>query len=145
MLLIPVNRFNLDDRLIRAIRCLSKGQAAFQPTEFIFYLGPIVDVLHSTAYVAMKSMLSKLVSANELGQVLAIFSLDETIIPVIFKPLYSLIHQKTLHRLSGAFYIFGEILNITGIFIFLCMYKKHEQMTRDKFTEEKQALIVQPP
>lgn len=147
-LLILVNQFNLDDRLIGAIGCLSKSLAAFvyafAPTEFVFYLGPIVDILHSTAYVAMKSMLSKLVSANELGQVLAIFSLVETMIPGIFKPLYSIIYQKTLHRLPGAFYIFGGILNIPGIFIFLWMYKKHKQMKRDKFTEEKQALNSHP-
>lgn len=40
---VLVNRFNVDDRLIGAIGCLSKGLAAFvyafAPTEFIFYLG----------------------------------------------------------------------------------------------------------
>jgi len=39
--------------------------------EFLIVLvsntGPIVDILHGTAFVAMRSLLSKLVSPNELG------------------------------------------------------------------------------
>jgi len=42
-LLVLVSHFGIDDRLIGAIGCLSKGLAAFvyafAPTEFVFYLG----------------------------------------------------------------------------------------------------------
>lgn len=45
-LCVLVNRFGVDDRLIGAIGCLSKGLAAFvyafAPTEFVFYLGKCI-------------------------------------------------------------------------------------------------------
>jgi len=53
------------------------------------------------------------------GQVLAVFSLVETVVPAVFKPLYSAIYQRTLHRLPGAFYIFGGTINLPGALIFL--------------------------
>ncbi|VVC34721.1 Hypothetical protein CINCED_3A007627 [Cinara cedri] len=125
-LMLLVNQLKLDDRLIGALGCLSKGLAAFvyafAPTGMVFYIGPLVDIFHGTAFVAMRSMLSKLVPANELGQVLAVFSLIETVIPAVFRPLYTVIYQKTLYSLPGAFYIFGGILNIPGVIIFLWMY-----------------------
>ncbi|XP_025205980.1 uncharacterized protein LOC112602231 [Melanaphis sacchari] len=128
---IFVNRLGIDDRLIGAIGCLSKGLAsfvyAFAPTEFLFYLGPIVDIFHGTALVAFRAILSKLVPANQLGQALAVSSLVETIIPAIFRPLYSVIYYKTLHFIPGAFYLFGGVLNLFGIFVFLWMYKRTKQ------------------
>lgn len=40
---VLVNRFGIDDRLIGALGCLSKGLAAFvyafAPNEFVFYIG----------------------------------------------------------------------------------------------------------
>lgn len=35
-----------------------------------YVTGPIVDIFHGTAFVAMRSILSKLVPANELGKLL---------------------------------------------------------------------------
>ncbi|XP_025410659.1 uncharacterized protein LOC112683722 isoform X2 [Sipha flava] len=144
-LCVLVNRFGVDDRLIGAIGCLSKGLAAFvyafAPTGFVFYVGPIVDIFHGTAFVAMRSILSKLVPANELGQVLAVFSLAETVVPAIFRPLYSVIYQKTLNWFPGAFYIFGGTINLPGVLIFLWMY--FEKSKKQEFTEEKQALSTE--
>ncbi|XP_060838132.1 uncharacterized protein LOC132920081 [Rhopalosiphum padi] len=145
---ILVNRLGIDDRLIGAIGCLSKGLAsfvyAFAPTEFLFYLGPIVDIFHGTALVAFRAILSKLVPANQLGQALAVSSLVETIIPAIFRPLYSVIYYKTLHNMPGAFYVFGGVLNIFGIFVFISMYKKKKQNEKCEYVEEKQALSAKP-
>ncbi|CAI6366572.1 unnamed protein product [Macrosiphum euphorbiae] len=145
---ILVKRFSIDDRLLGAIGCLSKGLASFvyayAPTEFLFYLGPIVDIFHGTALVAFRSILSKLVPANQLGQALAVSSLVETIVPAIFRPLYNVIYYKTLHFLPGAFYILGGILNLSGIFVFLWMYKKHIQNEKWEDFEEKQALSGEP-
>jgi len=51
-LCVLVKRFELDDRLIGAIGCLSKGLAAFvyafAPTEFVFYLGEQQTAQHAT-------------------------------------------------------------------------------------------------
>ncbi|KAE9541328.1 hypothetical protein AGLY_004573 [Aphis glycines] len=145
---ILVNRLGIDDRLIGAIGCLSKGLAsfvyAFAPTEFLFYLGPIVDLFHGTALVAFRAILSKLVPANQLGQALAVSSLVETIVPAIFRPLYSVIYYKTLHYVPGAFYVFGGVLNLFGIFVFMWMYKKKKQNEKCECFEEKQALSGEP-
>lgn len=145
---ILVNRFGIDDRLLGAIGCLSKGLASFvyacAPTEFLFYLGPIVDIFHGTSLVAFRSILSKLVPANQLGQALAVSSLIETIVPAIFRPLYNVIYYKTIHFLPGAFYLLGGMLNVSGIFVFLWMYKKHKQNEKCEDFEEKQALSGEP-
>jgi len=144
---ILVNRLAIDDRLIGAIGCLSKGLAsfvyAFAPTEFLFYLGPIVDIFHGTSLVAFRAILSKLVPANQLGQALAVSSLVETILPAIFRPLYSVIYNKTLHYIPGAFYVFGGVLNLFGIFVFISMYKKKKQNEKCEYVEEKQALSAE--
>ncbi|XP_050443435.1 proton-coupled folate transporter-like [Adelges cooleyi] len=145
-LTVLVNWLKIDDRLIGAMGCLSKVLGAFvyglAPNQYIFYLAPLVDIFHGTSLIAIRSILSKLVPANELGKVLAIVSLVETIVPAIFRPMFSLIYSSTLHTLPGTFYIVGGIIVTPSIFIFLWMYGEHlrEEREKNEFLEEKEAL-----
>lgn len=51
---VLVKRFSIDDRLLGAIGCLSKGLASFvyayAPTEFLFYLGEYYAINYTILY-----------------------------------------------------------------------------------------------
>lgn len=69
----------MDDALLGMISSMSKILScfvyAFAPTPSIFYLGAIVEMLNGTSFIAMRSIISKLVPGDELGRKL-MFPID---------------------------------------------------------------------
>lgn len=61
----------IDDALIGVISSMSKILSgfvyAFAVTDWQLYLGPIVEMLNGTSFIAMRSIATKLVSSDELG------------------------------------------------------------------------------
>ncbi|XP_026676221.1 uncharacterized protein LOC103505018 [Diaphorina citri] len=59
----------IDDALIGVISCMSKILAgfvyAFAATPFVFYLGALVDIVNGTSFIAMRSIISKMVPPDE--------------------------------------------------------------------------------
>uniref|UniRef100_A0A2H8TKS9 Solute carrier family 46 member 3 n=1 Tax=Melanaphis sacchari TaxID=742174 RepID=A0A2H8TKS9_9HEMI len=99
--------------------------------------GALVDVMSGTSYIVMRSIISKIVPHAELGQVSAIIAVIETIVPVIYKPLYSAIYRATLNTFPGTFYVIGSIMLIPAIFIYWWMYRLNNQEDEKKSTVEE--------
>ena len=63
----------IDDALIGVMSSMSKILSsfiyAFAVTDWQLYLGPIVEILNGTSFIAMRSIASKLVSKDELGTI----------------------------------------------------------------------------
>lgn len=113
----------LDDALLGMISSLSKVAScfvyAFAPTPSIFYLGAIVEMLNGTSFIAMRSIMSKLVPSEELGKINSLFGVSEALMPLVYGPMYSFVYRSTIKILPGAFFLLGGFLTLPAVFIFL--------------------------
>lgn len=61
-----------DDAVIGMISCTSKILAgfmyAFSTKTWHIYIAPLIEIFNGTSFIAMRSMVSKLVSRDELGK-----------------------------------------------------------------------------
>lgn len=137
----------IDDAMIGVMSCVSKILAgfvyAFAATDLIFYLAPIVDIVNGTSFIAMRSIISKLVTPDELGKVTSLFGVSEAIVPLIYGPMYSVIYSATLNSMPGAFFLVGGVLTAPAVFIFWWMYAVHKK--EQKELEMKQDAEAPPP
>ncbi|XP_044728955.1 uncharacterized protein LOC123292386 [Chrysoperla carnea] len=121
----------IDDTIIGALSCTSKILSsfvyAFAPNTFVFYLGSIVEILNGTSFIAMRSMVSKLVPNEELGQVMSIFGVCEALMPLVYGPMYGAVYSKTMHTMPGAFFVLGGLLTIPALVIFLWLYTEMQK------------------
>ncbi|CAH1708580.1 unnamed protein product [Aphis gossypii] len=121
----------IDDALIGVMSCMSKILAgfvyAFAPTALIFYIAPLVEIINGTSFIAMRSIISKLVPSDELGKVNSIFGVCEAIVPLIYGPMYSSVYKHTLKTFPGAFFLLGGLLTAPAAIIFLWMYNEHRK------------------
>lgn len=81
------------------------------------YIGITVDFFYYVRYFIIKSMISKLVDPTEMGRVYSLLGITENIDSIIFVPIYALIYYHTLEFLPGAFFLFSDVLLLTGLVI----------------------------
>ncbi|XP_025424132.1 solute carrier family 46 member 3-like isoform X2 [Sipha flava] len=126
----------IDDALIGVMSCVSKILAgfvyAFATTDFVFYLAPLVDIVNGTSFIAMRSIISKLVPPDELGKVNSLFGVCEALVPLIYGPMYSAVYKATLKTVPGAFFLLGGALTAPAALIFLWMYNEHRKERKEK-------------
>lgn len=67
----------------------------------------------------MRSIATKLVEPNELGQIQSLFGICEAIAPVIYTTIYTKLYIHTIETLPGAFFLLGAALLAPSIVIFL--------------------------
>lgn len=84
----------------------------------MIYSAGTVDIFFHVKYVAIKSMLSKLVEQNELGRVYSVLGVTENIDSIIFTPIYSLIYYKTLDYIPGSFFLFSNVFQMAALIVF---------------------------
>ncbi|KAF5269814.1 hypothetical protein FQR65_LT05860 [Abscondita terminalis] len=117
----------LDDALLGVISSVSKilGGIMYILARIpeLFYVGTLLEVFNGTAFVASRSILTKLVSQEELGKVNSLFGIAESLTGLIYGPTYSFIYKSTLHHFPSAFFLFGIIFTIPAIFMYLWLYK----------------------
>ncbi|XP_050421659.1 proton-coupled folate transporter-like isoform X2 [Adelges cooleyi] len=140
------HKLQMDDALIAAMACFSKiiGSVvfAFAHNEFMFFMGPVVEIMHGAGSIATRSIFTKLVSPDELGQVCAVLGVSEAFVPMIYAPMYSAFYKATMKTFPGAFFLLGGGLTIPAFFIFLWMYKQNKKQEAQEL-EEKNAEKVQ--
>ncbi|XP_026804491.1 uncharacterized protein LOC113548040 [Rhopalosiphum maidis] len=136
----------IDDSLIGVMACAGKIVAgicyALATEEWVYYLGPLVDIMGGTIFITARSIMSKIVKPEELGQVTAIYGIVESLVPIVFGPLYTVIYKNTVDTLPGAYSLVGSALAIPATIIYLRMYKesnlsKKHYDTSDKVEDEK--------
>ncbi|GLH07208.1 Adenylate cyclase [Gryllus bimaculatus] len=82
------------------------------------YIVPFLELMLGAGITVHKSIVSKLVPNSEMGQVTAILSMNEAIVPLIVNPMYNKLYQYTLSTMPGAFYYLGASLAFPGAVIF---------------------------
>lgn len=113
----------IDDALIGVMSSMSKILSsfvyAFAENMWQLYLGPIVEILNGTSFIAMRSMASKLVASDELGKVNSLFGVAEALMPLVYAPMYTTVYAATMNTLPGAFFLLGGALTTPAVIIFL--------------------------
>lgn len=109
-------------------------------TSFAFsFSGAVAEIFNGTSFIAMRSIVSKLVPPDELGTMIShtkkqnnytraflsigkinsLFGVSEALMPLVYGPLYSFVYNSTIHFLPGAFFIMGGGLTVPAVIIFL--------------------------
>ncbi|KAF2884245.1 hypothetical protein ILUMI_21937 [Ignelater luminosus] len=137
----------LDDALLGLISSVSKICGclvyAFAPTSLVFYIGTLVEVFNGTAFIAMRSIISKLVSGDELGKMNSIFGMSEALMPLVYGPMYSALYKATITIFPGSFYLLGSFLTIPAVIIFIWLYQNRiTKIPSTNENEEKQEELL---
>ncbi|XP_068086482.1 probable peptidoglycan muropeptide transporter SLC46 isoform X3 [Anabrus simplex] len=132
----------IDDALIGVMSCTSKILScfvyAFSTTDWMIYMAPIVEILNGTSFIAMRSIISKLVPPDELGKVNSLFGVCEALMPLVYGPMYSAVYAATMHTVPGAFFLLGGALTMPAVLMFFWMYMVHKREERRIAEEEKE-------
>ncbi|XP_063974474.1 probable peptidoglycan muropeptide transporter SLC46 [Diachasmimorpha longicaudata] len=128
----------IDDALVGVMSCMSKILASlvysFATEDWMMYLGPIVEIVNGTSFIAMRSIASKLVPTDELGKVNSLFGVCESLMPLLYGPMYSSVYASTMNTLPGTFFLLGGCLTAPAVVAFLWLYREHR---RDRATLER--------
>ncbi|XP_015117913.1 proton-coupled folate transporter [Diachasma alloeum] len=128
----------IDDALVGVMSCMSKILASlvysFATEDWMMYLGPIVEIVNGTSFIAMRSIASKLVPTDELGKVNSLFGVCESLMPLVYGPMYSSVYASTMNTLPGTFFLLGGCLTVPAVVAFLWLYREHR---RDRATLER--------
>lgn len=120
------HKLKIDDALVGVISSMSKILSgfvyAFATVPWHMYVGAIVEIFNGTAFIAMRSIATKLVRKDELGKVNSLFGVAEALMPMVFAPMYTTLYAATLKVLPGAFYLLGGALTAPAVLIFFWMY-----------------------
>ncbi|XP_076655497.1 putative peptidoglycan muropeptide transporter SLC46 [Halictus rubicundus] len=134
----------IDDAIVGIMSSMSKILAgfvyAFATTDWMIYLGAIVEIVNGTSFIAMRSIVSKLVSADELGKVNSLFGVCESLMPLVYGPMYSSIYGATMKSFPGTFFIVGACMTMPAVFAFFWLYTEHRR-DRQLLEQEKSASI----
>ncbi|XP_013178249.1 PREDICTED: proton-coupled folate transporter-like [Papilio xuthus] len=104
----------------------------FAVKDYQAYLCPLVEVLNGTAAIALRSLSSKLVSYQELGKLNSLFGMVETIMPLIYAPIYTKVYVASLHILPGTVFLLSIASTIPVLVIFSWFYHEHRKSVKEK-------------
>ncbi|XP_032684200.1 solute carrier family 46 member 3-like [Odontomachus brunneus] len=131
----------IDDAIVGIMSCMSKILAsfvyAFAVTDWMAYVAAIVEIVNGTSIIAMRSIASKLVPTDELGKVNSLFGVCESLMPLIYGPMYSAIYAATMNTFPGTFFIAGGCMTMPAVFAFLWLYTEHR---KDRLLREQKDL-----
>lgn len=88
----------------------------------MFYVGTTIDVFVSTKAIAIKSIISKTIPANELGKIFSVLGIIESVVAFIFPSLYSFVYLHTVESFIGAFYFLSEFFFALTLIMFVIIY-----------------------
>ncbi|KAL3289020.1 hypothetical protein HHI36_003463 [Cryptolaemus montrouzieri] len=129
-----------DDAILGIIAIISKSSAyliyAFAPTGMYFYIGAVVEIFYAAIFIAMRSIMAKVVPPHELGQSNSIFGICEALMPFIFGPLYSKIYIVTMTVFPGTFLLFSLGLYMVAFCLFMCLYKSGRDQSKLQVKEK---------
>ncbi|XP_048477532.1 solute carrier family 46 member 3 [Plutella xylostella] len=136
-----------DDAIIGVISCMSKILSgfmyAFSTKTWHIYIAPLIEIFNGTSFIAMRSMVSKLVCKDELGKVNSLFGVAEAMMPLVYAPMYTTVYTATIKTFPGAFFLLGGGLTVPAVVIFLWLYlanKKHNVDGNSTDTSQEKTL-----
>ncbi|CAH1724819.1 unnamed protein product [Aphis gossypii] len=134
---IVVRKFGVDDALIGTVATTGKLIAQFiyvsATSPVVFYLAALVNCLQGPAIISMKSIINKIIPAEELGQVCAVTGIGENVIPILCGPLYSYVYESTVGFFPSAYFLLTAAITVPTIFLYLWLYTQHKKEIRGSY------------
>ncbi|XP_017893630.1 solute carrier family 46 member 3 [Ceratina calcarata] len=131
----------IDDAIVGIMSSMSKILAgfvyAFAITDWMIYLAAIVEIVNGTSFIAMRSIASKLVATDELGKVNSLLGVCESLMPLIYGPMYSSIYAATMKTFPGTFFIVGACMTMPAVLAFFWLYTEHRRDRKLQREEDK--------
>ncbi|XP_075981113.1 lysosomal proton-coupled steroid conjugate and bile acid symporter SLC46A3-like [Anticarsia gemmatalis] len=118
-----------------ACKTLSGYAYALAPTRDWLYAAPVFDFFGNSGAIAIRSLGTKVVDQDKVGKICSLIGFVETLIPVIYIPLYSKLFSNTVETLPGAVYFLGGTMTIPAFLIFIALYTIHKRRQRDIVTD----------
>lgn len=116
-------RLRLDDSVVAIVastsECLANVVYAFAARPWHLYMGPIVEIFAGSSTIAVRSMASKLVGSDERGKVNSLLGVAQSLLPVLYVPVYVRVYAATLDSLPGAFFLLGGVLTLPALAIYV--------------------------
>ncbi|XP_024871794.1 solute carrier family 46 member 3 [Temnothorax curvispinosus] len=135
----------IDDAIVGIMSCTSKILAsfvyAFATSTWMVYVAAIVEIVNGTSFIAMRSIASKLVPTDELGKVNSLFGVCESLMPLVYGPMYSAIYAATMKAFPGTFFIAGGCMTMPAVFAFFWLYTEHRKDRILKEQKEPEAMM----
>ncbi|XP_068630417.1 lysosomal proton-coupled steroid conjugate and bile acid symporter SLC46A3-like [Battus philenor] len=102
----------------------------FATSEKIFFIAPLVEILNGTSFLALRSILSKLVNEDEFGKINSMFSLTENLMPLLYVPLYTKTYSATMEVLPGAVFLMGAAMTFPAVIVFCWLFYEQRRNLR---------------
>ncbi|XP_075165570.1 putative peptidoglycan muropeptide transporter SLC46 [Haematobia irritans] len=103
---------------------LMKGFAAIN---LQLYLAIALGIFKSIVNPMLRTVLTNLLPANELGKIFSFISALQAFIPFVATPLYTIIYRSTLETFPGFFNIVNACLFIVAIGLILVILRKKQK------------------
>lgn len=85
----------------------------------MMYIAQTFDAFTSIRALVIRSIISKLVEADELGRTFSMLAIIESIDRFIFLSFYSIIYEQTIETWPGAFYFVSFLILVITAVLFL--------------------------
>lgn len=90
-----------------------------EETYFFMWLAPLAALLVNSCAIAIRAMLSKYVTSDEVGKVSAVLGALDGIMPMISFSLYTAVYHSTVEVFPGAQFFFGASANVLMALVFI--------------------------
>ncbi|KAL0869895.1 hypothetical protein ABMA27_006095 [Loxostege sticticalis] len=125
----------MHDSMLGIIATASKVASSlvygFASTKEIFFAGPVFDIFGSSGVTAIRSLGTKVVEPNEVGRMVSLIGFIDSIVPVIYVPLYTKLYTNTISTTPGAIYFVGSAMTVPDFFVFIAVYLIYKKQQRD--------------
>uniref|UniRef100_A0A1I8Q736 Major facilitator superfamily (MFS) profile domain-containing protein n=1 Tax=Stomoxys calcitrans TaxID=35570 RepID=A0A1I8Q736_STOCA len=109
---------------------------AFAATNWQLYLAIGLGVFKSIVNPMLRTVLTNLLPANELGKLFSFTSAIQAFIPFVASPLYTIIYRSTLTTFPGFFNVVNANLFILAIALILVILRK-----KQKYSEHYKTIL----
>lgn len=83
---------------------IAKPMLALTKDFYTIYIATTIEMFNSTRVIAVRSLISKIVAADELGRVYSVMSVIETVINPLSVIIYNQVYKETISSFPGTFY-----------------------------------------
>ncbi|XP_065210766.1 lysosomal proton-coupled steroid conjugate and bile acid symporter SLC46A3-like [Planococcus citri] len=125
-LFVATKVFKLHDALIGCIACGWNAIGALcyflAHKNWHFYVVPWIEMFHSVSKVSGKSLMTKVVDHNELGDLFSSMMILNTMVP-LNKLFYSLLFKEHMDTLPNIFFLISIVLGLIGMVTYYFSYR----------------------
>jgi len=82
-------------------------------------IASVIRMMSGALIVIIRSMLSKTVQPDEVGQTFALLGIIESLVPLVMAPVYAITYHSTVFVFPGAFFFMSAGIMLPAEVIFL--------------------------